>query len=444
MKLRTKFSLLIAVLVVFLLLITTVVLFVFEKSSLIKEISQKQIVMVGNLGKVSRDCLMRKDFIFLINYLKTIKGSDEIVSFALFTDERNKVLAHTDPEFIRETLTDEFSQRAFESDTIILRNFQTKTGEKIIEYAAPVKFASDRIGTARIGFSTDIIDSNISSALSDVRKRILTAGILSFAVGLLVIFLISASIVKPVRLLTRGAELIGEGKLDTKINLKTGDEFALLAEKFNWMSAKLKELDEMKRDFTSSVTHELRSPLGAIETYINKMLDGGEDGFRETGVSDLFIMKNNAARLARFIDDLLDAAKIESGRMEVDAEFFKLLPVVGDLAEFFTPQAAKKDVEIAVHITRNLPAVYADKERVRQVFINLISNALKFTPSGGKITVSASFKKPSDFVNILVKDTGEGIPAQDLKYIFDKFRQVKGGKQSVKGTGLGLFIVKSI
>jgi len=211
------------------------------------------------------------------------------------------------------------------------------------------------------------------------------------------------------------------------------------------MSEKLKELDEMKRDFTSSVTHELRSPLGAIETYINKMLDGGIDGFKETGFSDLFIMKNNAARLSRFIDDLLDTAKIESGRMDVDAKFFKLLPVVNDVVELFVPAAKEKNVVIAVKIPKTLPDVYADKERIRQVFINLISNALKFTPSEGRVEISATYLlSGGDFVEISVKDTGMGIPPEGLKYIFDKFRQVKGEGKSVKGTGLGLFIVKSI
>jgi len=445
MKLRTKFSLIVAILVVLLLGVTAVILFVFEKRGLAEDIRTGQTVLAKNFSRVSRDCFLRKDNMFLINYLKTIKRNDDTIVYAFFTDDSNGVFAHTNPNFLGEILEDAFGAKALNGPELIYEKHTDSDGEKVIEYAVPVVLAGSVRGLARIAFSEDIVNRNISASMNKIGGRILTAAAVSFIVALAAIFLVSNSIVKPVRLLTRGAELIGEGKLDTKINLKSGDEFAMLAEKFNDMSEKLKELDEMKRDFTSSVTHELRSPLGAIETYINKMLDGGIDGFKETGFSDLFIMKNNAVRLSRFIDDLLDSAKIESGRMDVDAKFFKLLPVAGDLVEFFIPAAKEKNVAINVKIPRTLPAVYADKERIRQVFINLIGNALKFTPSGGRIEISAAYPRSGgDFVKIFVKDTGTGIPSEALKYIFDRFRQVKGEGKSVKGTGLGLYIVKSI
>ena len=445
MKLRTKFSLIVGILVVLLLVVTAVILFVFEKRGLTEDVRVGQTVLAKNLSRVSRDCFLRKDNMFLINYLKTIKRNDDTIVYAFFTDGNNRVFAHTNPSFLGEMLKDAFGEKALRTQKLIYEKRTGSDGEKVLDYAVPVVLTGSVRGLARIGFSEDIVNKNISASMNKIGRRILIAAVVSFLVALAAIFLVSNSIVKPIRLLMCGAELIGKGKLDTKINLKSGDEFAALAEKFNDMSEKLKELDEMKRDFTSSVTHELRSPLGAIETYINKMLDGGIDGFKETGFSDLFIMKNNTARLSRFIDDLLDTAKIESGRMDVDAKFFKLLPVVNDVVELFVPAAKEKNVVIAVKIPKTLPDVYADKERIRQVFINLISNALKFTPSEGRVEISATYLlSGGDFVEISVKDTGMGIPPEGLKYIFDKFRQVKGEGKSVKGTGLGLFIVKSI
>ena len=116
------------------------------------------------------------------------------------------------------------------------------------------------------------------------------------------------------------------------------------------MAEKLKELDEMKSDFVSGVTHELRSPLGAVETYVNRMLDGGVEGFKKTGIDDLNTMKNNIVRLSRFINDLLDTAKIESGKLEIEPRYCDLTGTINDAVTLFQPRAKEKNINKILNI----------------------------------------------------------------------------------------------
>jgi two-component system phosphate regulon sensor histidine kinase PhoR len=280
---------------------------------------------------------------------------------------------------------------------------------------------------------------------------------------------------RPIKVLVKGADLIGRGKLDTKIKVDRKDELSLLASEFNQMAERLKKLDQMKKDFLSGVTHDLRSPLAAIESYVNEMLEGGVEQFAKTGIEDLITIKNNTVRLSHFINDLLDTAKIEAGKIEIEPRLIHLSSLVTEVAADFMPKAEEEKVDLRVELPIDLPKVFVDGDRIRQVLTNLISNGIKFTPPGGTVTVSAEkmIKNP-EFVLVKVSDTGMGIPPEDLDKIFDKFHQVRDVFEYIhrkdqppedldkvldkfqqlkevrekvkrrKGTGFGLFIVKSI
>ncbi|OGS09575.1 MAG: hypothetical protein A2204_06825 [Elusimicrobia bacterium RIFOXYA1_FULL_47_7] len=158
-------------------------------------------------------------------------------------------------------------------------------------------------------------------------------------------------------------------------------------------------------------------------------------------------MKNCALRLSRFIDDLLDVAKIERGKMEVSLQTLDLLGVITETIQLFKPQFDEKHIVFTSEAPEKLPPALGDPDRTRQVLINLLSNAVKFTPQEGAISVGAGYDEKQKLIFVSVRDSGIGIPSDKLDKIFDKFEQIigtQGKNPKPKGTGLGLAIVKGI
>ena len=214
---------------------------------------------------------------------------------------------------------------------------------------------------------------------------------------------------------------------------------------------KLKTLDRLKSEFVSNVSHELRTPLTAIRMAVDNLLDGITGELTPTLQRYLSRIKNNTDRLVRLITDLLDLSRIEAGRVELHPTAISVGDLLQEMAEGLRPMAADKGVELAVLPPDYPSLVFADRDKIQQVLINLVENAVKFTPSGGLITVTAcpftsdSPRAESRMVEFRVQDTGLGIPAEELDAIFNKFHQVRrDGQAKAQGTGLGLAIAKSL
>jgi signal transduction histidine kinase/CheY-like chemotaxis protein len=204
-----------------------------------------------------------------------------------------------------------------------------------------------------------------------------------------------------------------------------------------------REVDRMKSEFVALVSHELRTPLTSIKGYVDLLL-AGDVGELETEQREfLAIVGNNADRLAALIADLLDLARIESGRIELARTPLDLGRVLTDLGAAFRPQVERKGQRLAVDLAPGLPALWADPARVTQILTNLLSNAHKYTPSGGGITVVA--RPDGAMVRIEVRDTGIGMTAEELAQLFTRFFRAKNrATQEVSGTGLGLAITRSL
>jgi signal transduction histidine kinase len=446
-KIKTKFSLFAGLLVSLVVLSTSILFLVIEKQHLIAEKRQNQIYSIERLRRVCSESLLREDDLFLINYMKTMKTVNKTILYVMFMDERGRVVAHDDLKYLGALLSDRITTNAVHSNELLFQKY-AEGSEKIVDMALPVFLGNFRKGSVRIGFSRKALEDEIAQVMSSTRKSILYVALASLLIGLAGSILLSHAMTRPIRSLAKAAELIGQGKLDTRIDMKSSDELGLLAAEFNNMALKLKELDEMKRDFVSSVTHELRSPLTAIESYATDLIDGGEEQLKKTGIDDLAVIKNNSIRLSRFINDLLDTAKLESGRMDINCKSIDLAATINDAAKLFKAKAGEKEITIKTDIQTGIPNVSADEDRIRQVIINLIGNSIKFTPKQGEIKLSAGTTKDSDsFVYVCVSDNGPGIPADKLDSIFNKFEQIKGTREQLnapKGTGLGLYIVKNI
>ncbi len=200
------------------------------------------------------------------------------------------------------------------------------------------------------------------------------------------------------------------------------------------------EVDRLKSDFISNASHELRTPVTSLKVLIESLIDGAQEDpeLRRTFLEDIY---REANRLHQLVNDLLDLARMESGKAQLSIEKHDVCRVIKEAVNTVAPQAKKKEIAIELKIPKNPTEGKADKDRLRQVLVNLLANAVKFTERGGKISIDLSQEKT--FMRFVIADTGIGIPAKDLPHIFDRFFRVTRGRSRLQGgSGLGLTIVK--
>ncbi len=283
-------------------------------------------------------------------------------------------------------------------------------------------------------------------------------------------------IVKPVKHLKDVSDAVSAGNIDVRADIQTRDEFEELCHAFNRMLRNLvamqeelrglnrqldKKVDELaqanmalfemnrlKSDFLATMSHELRTPLNSIIGFSEIL--SGNDSLTEKERRYATNIQSSGKMLLGLINDILDLAKIESGKMELHLEEFSVRDVVEGLLTMARPIAEKKLIDLIVDIDEDVPVVFQDAGKLQQILYNLLSNAIKFTPEGGRVTVSAEATE-RDLV-LAVADTGVGIAPEDRERIFEKFRQGAGGfvggettlTRQYSGTGLGLSIVREL
>ncbi len=307
--------------------------------------------------------------------------------------------------------------------------------------------------TVEVDLSLDyaVIEAPFREATLRLAKIILAVWGVTSLLGLFIAFLIARGLTKPIIELSRLAGEIGGGKLGGKLAWDSDDELGGLVRAFNGMSSRLEEFDTVKRNFVSSVTHELRSPLGAIESFLQlireKVAGGTPEGYAQSK-EFLERIQVNVRRLSGFINDLLDVAKIEKGKMECVLRPMELSAVANEVVQFFEAKALQQSVSITNRLPA-LPSVMGDADRVRQVLVNLVANGLKFTASGGQIWIAGEQFRDGGarWIEVTVGDTGRGMDSADRDRLFQPFTQGRNTSEGVtghKGTGLGLYIVKSI
>jgi two-component system, OmpR family, phosphate regulon sensor histidine kinase PhoR len=203
------------------------------------------------------------------------------------------------------------------------------------------------------------------------------------------------------------------------------------------------EVAQMKNDFVSHVSHELRTPLASIRAYVEMLIDGeATDAKQQAEFYE--VIQNEANRLGRLIDNILDISRIESGVVKINKQPLSVTVVIKEALEIITPQASGKQIKVKENIA---PAIYqslADKDMIHRAILNLMSNAVKYTPEGGTLSVSTEVDETAKRITVKISDTGVGIPPKDLPYVFDKFYRVEANNRMAKGTGLGLSLVKHI
>lgn len=204
-----------------------------------------------------------------------------------------------------------------------------------------------------------------------------------------------------------------------------------------------KEIAQMKNDFVSHVSHELKTPLASINAYAEMLVDG-EAQDAETLANFCGVIQSQARRLTRLIEDILNISRIESGLVKVQKANHSMALIIRDAVEMIKSYAHEKNITLNTQAPILYDQVYIDHDMLSQVIVNLLSNAVKYTPAGGTITVRSEVNESDNRITVTIADTGVGIPPEDLEHIFDKFYRVQANNKCAKGTGLGLNLVKQI
>jgi len=282
-------------------------------------------------------------------------------------------------------------------------------------------------------------------SLADIDRTINVAIVIFCGVGLLIISLVVfsglyfiRSIVNPVRELSETAKKIAQGDFNTKIEKIHDDEIGDLCDSINNMATELGAAERLKNDFISSVSHELRTPLTAIKGWAETMQYCGTVD-KETFDKGMDIIVKESSRLTSIVEELLDFSRLQSGRMVIMKEKLDILAELDDVLYMMKERAISEEKHLLYDKPEVMPPVFGDKNKLRQVFINIIDNALKYTQSEGVVGIQVLDQ--GNFVHIVVTDTGCGIAPDDLPRIKDKFYKAN---QNVRGSGIGLAIADEI
>ncbi len=246
------------------------------------------------------------------------------------------------------------------------------------------------------------------------------------------------SILRPVREIAGAANKIARGDFKTRIENDRNDEIAELCESINDMAGELQNAEEIKNDFISSVSHELRTPLTAIRGWgeTAKMSVGTDDELVSRGLE---VVLSEADRLSGLVEELLDFSRMQSGRLTVNTQPIDVSTLLKSTYDMYTELAAKQGIEISYTPPMMNSIVMGDPDRLKQVFINVIDNAVKYSEKGGLVLIVQT--REEGCVQIVVKDTGVGIPAGDIDHVKEKFFK---SNKTVKGTGIGLAVADEI
>jgi two-component system, OmpR family, sensor histidine kinase BaeS len=268
---------------------------------------------------------------------------------------------------------------------------------------------------------------------------VLISTVVATIVALLISIFVASRITSPLRQLAAGSQRIAAGDYSARVEPPENDEIGELAMTFNSMATKLEDTEQRRVRLIADVAHELRTPLSTLQGN----LEGLQDGVIEPTDELWEQLHGETIRLSRLVDDLHELSRVESGQVSLSINRIDPESLVDAAVSRFEPQFVNKGVTLHRKVPDELPLVAADTDRTIQVLTNLLSNALRYTPTGGTVTVSARAR--NDTVQFLVSDTGSGIPAAHLPHIFDRFYRVdRARSRALGGSGIGLSIAKAL
>jgi len=307
-------------------------------------------------------------------------------------------------------------------------------GQKVMAIAYPLKSNGQIVGALRLIASTSAIDQEI---LNTAQIFIIVGFFVILVVGLLSIILANTILV-PLKEVTAVAESMAQGNFQTRCRKKREDEIGKLADTLNYMAEEITKKEKLKNDFISSVSHELRTPLTSIMGWAIT-LQNEKFQQKEMLNDGLGIIAKESERLTYMVEELLDFSKFVSGRIKLEYETVSLVNLLEHIRKQLTPRATREKLRFTVDYPEDLPDLFTDANRLKQVFINILDNAFNFTRTGGSVSFRTEVMEKE--LKFIIADTGCGISPEELPMVKEKFYK---GKSSQSKNGIGLSICDEI
>ncbi|MFI5345772.1 MAG: ATP-binding protein [Elusimicrobiota bacterium] len=413
MKISTKLALVLSVTVALSVAASALAFVSLQRGALRRSELEKEQILVESVRKAAQESLLAADPLLLISQLTSLRRDRPEVTLCRvqLDGEWQTVGGPAAPE-------------------------DAEAAPRLIEASQP----DGKRAVVEIRLSTRLLAQRERREFDAMIKDVTRVAGAAVLLGILLSFPLGRTLTRRISRIEAALKDIGTGEYAKVAHSDDADEMTQLARQVNDMSHKLGELDEMKKMLVASVSHELRSPLGAIESQVRTLLERPE-GLTPEGRVSLQSIRKHAARLEHFVNSMLEMSKIERGKLDFEPRLAEIGPVVEDAALFFSPRARDASLEMSVRVEPGLPAFPFDPDLIAQVMANLVSNALKFTPAGGRVELSAA--RTADGVRITVSDTGVGLAAEARERIFTPFERVPNALRAT-GTGLGLAISQAI
>jgi signal transduction histidine kinase len=379
----------------------------------------------------------------LLNSMDLSSVADTSLQLGTQLDTRVRLLNMQGQVLVDSAQPDTISD--LQSDPLVVRALQgqyasrndTTSATPTVSVAMPILIDGQTIGVAYLSQSL----RDVLTVLNDLRARLLLSTLIALALSVFVGWWLSQRITRPVQQLTTAAEAVAAGHFDRAVQVNSHDELGRLSHTFNDMTSRLQAARQMQVDFVADVSHELRTPLTSIKGTIETLRAGAVN---DLDVRDRFLetVETETDRLIRLVNDLLMLSRVDSAALNLSRKPTDVGQLVQALADRLAEQAQAHNLTIEVSIDPAVPPAWADADRIEQVLLNLMDNAIKFSRPGGSITLRVS-ATPDRLVLVQVIDEGIGIPAAELPRVGERFYRADKAR-SRGGHGLGLAIAQSL
>lgn len=396
------------------------------REAIADQVRAQENLQVQILGSIAEQAAALDNPELLRGYMDLLRSAAD-VEFAAVVDHAGKIAAHTDREFIG-------------ADLKIWR--LSDRYPTAVQWQAPARLPGGA-ATVMIGFSRSHSDALVGAARKKMLIPLASIGAAAFAVCLGLALYFASYLSRSINQLIEGSRQIGRGNLKVSLPVSSSGEFGQLESQFNAMAEQLRHLEEARDRLVAGLSHDLRTPLGAMQTYLGVIREGLFGPTSREQDRALGIIMDGSRKLSDMVNNALDLFSIKAGRFQVRPTPTDIGELVKQAAQLYQATADSRRISIRCEIADGLGKVSADAPGITRVVANLVSNALKFTPEGGSVTVSAA--DAVNEVRVAVKDTGKGIAQADLPKLFAPFERLReGATGATEGTGLGLMVSRQI
>lgn len=399
----------------------------------LKSLTSKMIKEGNAISRLNYETQNEEQFMQQVEQLRNVLEEDIIVT------SKSKLLAGCIP-FEQATkdmlISAEERSQLVNGEVVVHKGYHPRFGKKILAVVVPL-FENDRMTGAVFLYSPL---ATVRENIGAVQHLVIYGGVLSIIAALFIGYFLSKRLSNPLIYMEKVAKKMAQGDYQNSLDVRSKDEIGRLSLSLNHLSAVLAKQEQIRRDFVANVSHELRTPLSFLQGYSEILLDGVDNP--EYSKDYLTVILQETTRLRRLVDDLLELSQLGSDQHKMKKAPGDWAQVVRRVMGNFTLIAQEKGIKLNCLVPEGLPLVWGNEDQLERVLINLIDNALRFTSGGGQIEVLVG--RNSEFLVTQVKDTGQGIPEEDLQMIWERFYKVDKSRTSKSGSGLGLAIVNNI